>query len=176
MKATNFSSSLTRISIPNITTGQIPSRIIFALVDSKAFKGDYEKNPYNFQHFNLREINLYVNSEKHPNIPIVYNFSGELYAQGYEYFVEQLGIYQSKTNGISKYDYGNGYTVFVFDLTNDLSASEDHFSMIQTGDIYAEFNFSSALTSEITCIIYTEFEKLIEVDEYRNVKTDEQNF
>jgi hypothetical protein len=55
-----------------------------------------------------------------------------------------------------------------------MSASEDHFSMIQNGDIFAEFNFAMPLDREVTCIMYTEFEKLIEIDEYRNIRTDEQ--
>jgi hypothetical protein len=174
MKAINFSSALTRIAIPNVTTGQIPSRIIFAFLDSTAFKGSYKKNPYYFQHFQLKEINLYVNSNKYPSVPITYNFPESLVSQGYDHFCEQMGIYQSKTNGITKKDYVHGYTVFAFDLTTDLSASEDHFSMIQTGDIFAEFNFNAPLMQEVTCIMYTEFEKLIEIDEFRNIRTDEQ--
>jgi len=176
MKATNFSKNLTRITIPNITTGQIPSRIIFAFVDSQGFKGHYEKNPFFFQHFNLKEVNLYVNSEKYPGIPIIYEFNHQLVSQGYDFYLQQLGLHQSKTNGISKYDYVNGYTIFVFDLTTDLSASQDHFSMIQTGDIFAEFNFETELVREITCIIYTEYEKLMEIDQYRNVNSGEQLF
>jgi hypothetical protein len=176
MKATNFAQGLSRIAIPNITTGQIPSRIIFALVDSKGFRGDYKKNPYFFQHFKLTDINLYVNSEKYPSMPIAYDFEGNIISKGYDFFLEQLGIHHSKTNGISKDDYGSGYTIFVFDLTSDMSASEDHFSMIQTGDIFAEFNFKEPLSMQITCVVYTEYEKLVEVDEFRNIKTDEQIF
>jgi hypothetical protein len=174
MKAINFSNGLTRITIPNVTSGQIPSRIIFGFVNSEAFRGSYQKNPYFFQHFGLKELNLYVNSDKYPSVPIAYDFPTRKISQGFDFFIEQMGIYQSKTNGITKKDYGSGYTVFAFDLTNDLSASEDHFSLIQNGDIYAEFNFSRPLQEEVTCIIYTEFEKLIEIDEFRNIRTDEQ--
>jgi len=176
MKATNFSKDLTRLTIPNITTGQIPSRIIFAFFESLGFKGNYTRNSYYFQHFNLKEVNLFVNSEKYPGVPIIYDFRNKVTSPGYEFYMEQLGLYQSKTNGISKSDYENGYTIFVFDLTSDLSASQDHFSMIQTGDIFAEFNFERALEKEITCIVYTEFEKLLEIDQFRNVNSSEQIF
>ena len=123
MKATNFAKNLTRITIPNITTGQIPSRIIFGFVDSIAFKGSYGKNPFYFQHYKLSEVNLYVNSEKYPGIPITYDFAHQDVSQGYDFYLEQLGLHQSKTNGISRLDYEKGYTIFVFDLTTDLSAS-----------------------------------------------------
>jgi len=72
-------------------------------------------------------------------------FEKQLTSAGYDFYLEQLGLHQSKTNGITKLDYENGYTIFVFDLTTDLSASQDHYSMIQTGDVYAEFNFERAL-------------------------------
>jgi hypothetical protein len=174
MKAINFSKELTRIAIPNVTTGQIPSRIIFGFVDSKSFKGNYQKNPFFFRHYNVKEINLYVNSNKHPSVPIIYDFGAGDVAQGFDFFIEQMGLYQSKTNSISKKTYISGFTFFAFDLTTDLSASEDHFSMIQNGDIFAEFNFANPLDQEVTCIIYTEYEKLIEVDGDRNIRTDDQ--
>ena len=176
MKATNFAKDLTRITLPNVTSGQIPSRIIFAFVDSTAFQGSLIKNPFYFQHFRTKEVNLYVNSEKYPGVPIIYEFNNGIYSPGYDFYLEQLGLHQSKTNGLTKEDYGSGFTIFVFDLTSDLSASQDHFSLIQTGDIFAEFNFEAALTNEVTCIIYTEFEKLLEVDQYRNVNVGEQIF
>jgi hypothetical protein len=176
MKAINFPKDLTRITIPNITTGQIPSRVIFAFVDSQGFRGNYKKNPFNFQNFEYLEFILYVNSERHPSIVVVNDFKANLYSRSYDLFCDQLGLHQGKTNGISYKDYGYGYGAVVFDLTSDHSASEDHFSLIQTGDIYAEINFKKALPSEITCIIYSEFEKLVEIDEFRNIKTDEQLF
>jgi hypothetical protein len=173
MKATNIGKNLTRFVIPN-STGQIPSRIIFMLVEAAGFSGAYKKNPYYARHFGLENLNLYVNSQKYPSIPITYNFDADLIAQGYDFFLEQLGKYKSRTNGITKHGFQQGYTLFVFDLTSDLSASEEHFSMLQTGDIYAEFNFKAPLTQEITCVTYCEFEKLIEIDEYRNIRLDDQ--
>ncbi len=176
MKATNFAKDLTRISIPNVTSGQIPSRIIFAFVESSGFQGSLIKNPYFFRHFDLKEVNLYVNSEKYPGVPIIYDFDHAITSPGYDFYLEQLGLHQSKTNGITKHDYENGYTAFVFDLTSDLSASQDHFSLIQTGDIFAEFNFEKKLPVEVTCIIYTEYEKLFEIDKDRNINSGEQIF
>jgi hypothetical protein len=176
MKAINFAKDLSRITIPNITTGQIPSRIIFGFVEAQGFHGSYTKNPFYFQNFDIKNVKLCVNSEQYPSIPIEYDFTKSLVGQGYEYFIEQLGLHPGKTNGITKYDYINGYTIWVHDLTTDLSASEDHFSMIQNGDMFAEINFNTALKQEITCIIYMEYEKLIEVDQYRNIKSDEQLF
>lgn len=174
MKAINYAAGLTRISIPNITTGQIPSRIMFAFLSAAGFRGSYNKNPFLFKNYNLKDINVYVNSDKHPAFPITYDFSHANISMGYENFLEQLGIYQAKTNGISIREWEEGYTIFVVDLTSDLSASRDHYSLIQTGDVFAEINFSAVLSEEITCIVYSEYEKLIEIDEFRNIKSDEQ--
>ena len=40
----------------------------------------------------------------------------------------------------------------------------------------SEFNFEKALEKEITCIIYTEYEKLLEIDQFRNINSGEQIF
>jgi hypothetical protein len=176
MKAINFAKDLTRINIPNITTGQIPSRIIFAFVESQGYNGSYKKNPFFFQNFGIKNVRLFVNSEQYPSVQMEYDFTNNLVGQGYDFFVEQLGLHPGKTNGITKFDYTNGYSIWVYDLTSDLSASQEHFSMIQTGNLFAEINFNTAPKVEITCIIYSEYEKLIEVDEYRNIRTDDQLF
>jgi hypothetical protein len=38
-------------------TGQIPSRIVIAMVENEAFNGSF---PFNFKHFNLSDIKTFV--------------------------------------------------------------------------------------------------------------------
>src|SRR6267154_295278 len=59
-------------------TGQIPSRIVIAMVENQAFNGYYERNPFNFKHFNLSSIKIYVDGQAHSNIkPIECDFDTE---------------------------------------------------------------------------------------------------
>ena len=45
-------------------SGQLPTRIVVALVDNRAFNGDRAHNPFNFQHYNLSEISLYLDGQQ----------------------------------------------------------------------------------------------------------------
>jgi len=44
-------------------SGQLPNRIIVGMVRNEAFLGYPEHNPYNFQHFNLKEISVFADGQ-----------------------------------------------------------------------------------------------------------------
>jgi len=43
---------------------QLPTRLVIGLVTNRAFNGDAESNPFNFQHFNLSEIALCLDGQQ----------------------------------------------------------------------------------------------------------------
>jgi len=45
-------------------SGQLPTRLMIGLVTNQAFNGHAESNPFNFQHFNLNEIALYLDGQQ----------------------------------------------------------------------------------------------------------------
>ncbi|OXU16469.1 hypothetical protein TSAR_016801 [Trichomalopsis sarcophagae] len=64
-------------TLDNVILGQIPKRIIIGFVDNKAFNGNRKFNPFNFQHFNINYISLYVDGVQIPSKPLQPRFSGE---------------------------------------------------------------------------------------------------
>ena len=65
-------------------SGQLPTRIVVGLVDNRAFNGHREQNPFNFQHFNLQEIALYLDGQQqHAVRPIQPNFATGQYIRAY---------------------------------------------------------------------------------------------
>ena len=52
-------------------TGQIPSRIVIGLVRNEAFNGSYMCNPFNFKHFNLSGIKIYIDGQMNNNIKAI---------------------------------------------------------------------------------------------------------
>ena len=54
----------------DVFQGQIPCRVVVGLVSSKAFSGAYDKNPYNFHHFNCNFIGLYADGQSVPGDPL----------------------------------------------------------------------------------------------------------
>jgi len=52
------------VSHEKLFSAQLPTRLVIGLVTNEAFTGHAESNPFNFQHFNLNEIALYLDGEQ----------------------------------------------------------------------------------------------------------------
>ena len=74
--------------------GEIPKRIAVCMMDNDSYNGNYKKNPFNFQHYNLTQIGISVNGEEIPFKPLKLNFDDKLllpttiYSQVLENFME----------------------------------------------------------------------------------------
>lgn len=142
------------------------------LVTASAMNNNIKKNPFNFMHFDHN--NVLLTSDSHTHIaPIKSNFSSGLYLQAYASLFESCGIFFSDTgNNITRSEYPNGYALLGFDLTEDLSASENHLSLPRQGSLRIDIQFGKALTEPIAVILYAEFDNIIEIDKDRNIILD----
>ena len=105
----------------NISTGALPNRVVLALVDSDAYNGAYNKNPFNFKHFNLSKVSFSIDGEETPHKAIELDFDKNKFILGYYSLFN--GVDKAITdNGyfIERTEYAKGYTLFAFDLTGDL--------------------------------------------------------
>jgi hypothetical protein len=78
---------------------------------------------------------------------------------------------QDEGNDISRKDFANGYALYVFDLTPDMSES-DSFNLARAGGVRVSMKFGEALQQTITVVAYAEFENILEIDRSRNVVFD----
>jgi hypothetical protein len=58
----------------NVTSGILPKRIIFGMVEATAAQGSYSKNPYNYKNIELSQISVTVDNNDVPNSPLNLNF------------------------------------------------------------------------------------------------------
>lgn len=160
-------------SIDNIFLGQIPKRCIIGMIESSAFNGRFEKNPFNFEHFNYNYLALYIDSVQIPAKPLTPDFEKKKYIRSFYTLFEGSGIHFSDTgNGISYENYPEGNCLAVFDLTTDLSCNESHWNIIKSGTLRAEIRFAKSLTAPVTLLIFAEFDNVIEIDKNRNINID----
>ena len=154
-------------------SGQLPTRIVIGLVQNAAFNGDKSSNPFDFKHFGLNEIALYLDGQQqHALRPIEPNFAAGQYIRAYNTLFAGTGkLGADEGLFIDRNDFGNGYTLYAFDLTADLG-EDDHFSLVRQGSVRLALKFSDALASTVTVIAYAEFENVIEIDRDRNVVFD----
>jgi len=161
------------VSHEKLFSGQLPTRIVIGLVDSGAYNGDRQRNPFNFQYFNLNEIAVYMDGQQqHAVRPVQPDYEHGLYIKAYNSMFAGTGKL-CKDEGLyfSREDYSDGYALYAFDLTADLG-EEDHFSVVRQGSVRLSLKFSAAFANTVTTIAYAEFENVIEVDRDRNVVFD----
>lgn len=175
VKAVTIPAGIQGKSLDNIFLGQLPKRCIIGFVTNKAFNGDYKCNPFNFENFKINYLSLCVNGQQIPSKPLQPSFSGrKSYIQMYNTLFSGTGIHFSNSgNEIDRDSYPNGFCLSAFDLTPDLAANSVlHCNLTRHGSLRIEVGFDNALTETVNCVIYAEFDNIIEIDKNRNVIVD----
>lgn len=150
-------------------------RLVIGCVDNDAFNGNYEKNPFNFKHYNLSQLKVYLDGQQQNVRPLELDFANNQFVTAYMSLFTGTGRqFSDSGNSIERSDYSRGYTLYAFDLTPDLG-QDDHFNLIKEGNVRVDMKFSVALPNTINVIVYAEFENIIEIDRTRNVIFDYSN-
>jgi hypothetical protein len=156
-------------------SGQLPSRLVIGCVDNRAFNGDLARNPFNFQHFSMSELAVYLDGQQHGIKPLTQDFAHNQYVTAFMSLFNGIGKEnRDEGNDIDRTDFANGYALYAFDLSPDLSEGE-HFNLTRHGSVRLDMKFATALPHTVTVIAYAEFENLIEIDRNRNVVFDFNN-
>ena len=132
--------NLTRFDIPNLFQNRIPDRLIVGLLDSRAFNGDVTRDPFCFQKFGLISIKQIVKGEEYPyeTLYLVHN-NGSRDNLGYFRFLQASGARcKKKDNMVELLDWGQGKN--------------------------CTLEFGAAPATNITVLVYGEFENLMEID------------
>ncbi|GBM33679.1 hypothetical protein AVEN_203713-1 [Araneus ventricosus] len=168
-KTFTLSSGLKSVIIPNAMNGILPSRMVLGLVSNSAFNGDFKQNPFNFKNYNLSYISLSENGVQIPMSEYTPSYKNNLYARNYLSLFTDLA--QHNTN-ITLEENKNNTCLYVFDLTQDYSASDPFNNIARSGDISIHLKFDENLPETFTLLVYMEMQSLIEIDKSRNIFTD----
>ncbi|XP_071476684.1 uncharacterized protein F54H12.2-like [Diadema antillarum] len=165
------------INKDNLFHGQLPNRVVVGFVDTDAFNGTFGKNPFNFKHLRLNFISLTIDGETVPMRPLRPSFAagaGQSYIHAYNsLFMGTNRLFVDKGININREEYCEGYTLFAFDLTPDLSDG-CHLNLIKQGNLRLELQFDVAIPNTVNCIVYSEGQGLIQIDKSRNIIYDYQ--
>ncbi|GFU93727.1 uncharacterized protein F54H12.2 [Trichonephila clavipes] len=129
-------------------------------VDNEAFHGAFSKSPYEFKHFNLNFIGVYVDGQPVPHNPLELDFSKDQYIRAYQtLFVGTDRMGQDRGIFISRKEFKDSNTLFGFNLSPDLCSSGEHLSLIKHSNLRLELKFSKSLEQTVCVIVFAEFEK-----------------
>ncbi|XP_071489536.1 uncharacterized protein F54H12.2-like [Diadema antillarum] len=164
------------INKDNLFHGQLPNRVVVGFVDTDAFNGTFgyiesllhyggetkesqltQQLYYKDKAGKMDVVNpLASSAEANPGL-----------AKRHGFIVENKGI------NINREEYCEGYTLFAFDLTSDLSDG-CHLNLIKQGNLRLELQFDVAIPNTVNCIVYSEGQGLIQIDKSRNIIYDYQ--
>ncbi|GFW11724.1 uncharacterized protein F54H12.2 [Trichonephila clavipes] len=68
----------------NIFSGHMPKKLFVGCADNEAFHGAFSKSPYEFKHFNLNFIGVYVDGQPVPHNPLELDFSKDQFIRAYQ--------------------------------------------------------------------------------------------
>ncbi|CAH0393902.1 unnamed protein product [Bemisia tabaci] len=174
VKSNTVPAGVHSVSLDNVVSGQLPTRIIMGMVSNTAFNGDVTLNPFNFQNFGLDFASFHIDGQQIPGVILTPNFDSEEYIRSFHTLFSGTGIHYSDSgNEIDRTEYKNGYGLIALDFTPDLEAHiKSHWSLVRHGSLRIELRFKAALAEAITVITYAEFDNVIEIDKSRNVIVD----
>ena len=158
----------------NLFLGPLPKTLIFGMVDNDAFSGAYNKNPFNFKHYDTEFIALYVDGTQYPAKPFQPNFqSGNVVREYYSLILASRKQLKDQGLAINRQEYVQGYTLFAFNLSPDDDCGQ-HLSLIKSGNMRLELRFRNPLPRTVNLIVYASFDSILEINNRRNVLIDYQ--
>ena len=156
----------------NLFVNQRPTRLVVALVDSSAFNGNYSQSPFEFKHYKINSLALYLDGQQIPTKALKPDFVNKNYARSYlSLFMGTGSAWKDTGNSITYDAYGDGYTMFCFDLSPSLTDG-DMVEPLKTGSLRLEINMKEPLENSIHIILYAQMDSCIEIDRSRQVMVD----
>lgn len=158
------------ISKDQLFYGRVPKLIIMAMCDNEALSGVYSKNPYNFQHYNVRHLDLRIDGMSKPILPLTPNFASKMCTREYMSLLESMSILgKDACLPFSYDDFLNGYTFFSWNLAADESFKPDP---SRHANIRLDLKFGEATKTTISVLLFCMFDSNIILDGSGNIFSD----
>ena len=147
-----------------------PKLLVVAMVENEAYNGTITKNPFNFQHFDLMKIALFREGRSIPGRPFTPDFDNKCSIRSYLHTMRTLNYTDTDdTNGLTPFEFANGYTIYAYDLTADKDVSANHHQGITTKNLRLELSFKKDLPTTVNVLLYAVFDSAVEITQLRDV-------
>ncbi|CAK5015621.1 unnamed protein product [Meloidogyne enterolobii] len=158
----------------NLFNDQIPRRITLGLVSNSDYVGHLGRSPFNFQHFNVREISIIANGRSYPQAPYDFDYMNGKYVRAFNDMNEAIGLSNSsESNGITYQQYGTTHCIYIFNLTNSGDDQGGLFDLIKNGTTAVNIKFSQPVPEGgIMLVAMGEADSLIILDKNRTIASD----
>jgi len=160
------------VTYEKAVSGEVPTRLVIGLVSNVAFNGSRTLHPFNFKHYVLSEIAIYLDGQQQHVEANSALFRGESVYMRLQHAVLRYGQTEhGRGHRHLTWWLQNGYALYAFDLTTDLD-KDDHFNMVKQGNLHLSIKFNVELPETVTVLAYEEFDNMIELDRNCNMLVD----
>ena len=157
----------------NMFQGSRPNKVVIGFVESDAVAGNFQKNPFNFQHLNLNRICLYNDSSPVSGNAMKLNYDsgeGQTTMSAYTSMFEVTDKWMRDSgNQITRTDIAGGFALYCFNLEPSFGSGENYLTLLKQGNVRVEAQFGTALKAPTTCIVYATFPALFSISSSRDI-------
>ena len=152
---------------------RLPDQILIGLLEEESYRGANNKNPFNFQHFDLVEASVVINGSHFPANKFKMDRSIGDTAEIYQDFLENSGIgIDDREFDISENDYFNGSFILNFDMSPDL-CNRFHRHIPKSGNIDINIKLKNETDKTIKVLLYASYAVDAFIDQNANVMIEQ---
>lgn len=154
-----------------IFLSRIPRSAVVCFVKECAFSGDYTRNPFNFEHFDLNYLVATVDGVQFPKRAYTPDFESNLCAREYLSLFQMLGQMNNNNRiGIDLQAFKEGFAMFGFNFTPDFGRPppDGYWNPSRIGNLSFEVRFKKALPCNVVMIVRFASDEIIAIDKDRN--------
>ena len=162
--------NVTSQTFSNIVNGRMPRNIIIGFLNTQAYTGSVQKNPFNFHHFNVNNLSLRINGQSYPSTAFTPDFENGLCMREYRHTIDSIGVsHDNSSVGYTFEQFKGGKTFWCFDLSPD-NCNGFHHHQSAYGTVDLDVSFKEALQNPMQTIVYCSYTGGILINEQFEVK------
>jgi len=164
--------NLSTYTLFNVFLGNVPKGLVIGFLANTAFNDQYNENPFQLQHFNLNQLQVQVGLKSYYPTALTPDSGNNLFLPCYQTLFSGTGIFHQNEGHTTTFrDYPNGYTLYAFTLPPS-TPDDMTWDVVKDSAGNIKIGFTERLAQSITCVVYAQFYSLIQIDNDRNIYTD----
>lgn len=144
-----------------INNSELPKRVIIGLVHQDAFSGHYKYNPFHFQNFGVKELDLKMNDGGTPFYQYEIDYDNDKFFMAYLALLKGSGqLFKNESINITPAEFKKGCCLYAFDLTKN-GIDSNTFELRENGSLSFVIKLDKEKDHSIAAVIYLEFDSIM---------------
>lgn len=161
-----LASGSTTYHLPQVIRGKLPRSFLFVILESDQMESSPSVNPFFFSPRGVNNINVYINGEPIHPVSLDPDYANGKYLKEYRWQLDNTGLKNNETNGITYEEYGKNMCFYAYDLSPD-QCNGYYKHGLETGNIDITVGFAKALTKNHTLLLFACYNEQILIDKNR---------